>query len=89
MCVAQIFRVPFHVNSISCCVFFIQVSFLSNTIYSTHDHRYAFIRNMQCGSGITITVYTYNKKTNAGDLVNSVCTLAQPAAKYAIKTAAW
>ena len=29
------------------------------------------------------------KKTNAGDLVNSVCTLAQPAVKYAIKTAAW
>ena len=29
------------------------------------------------------------KKTNAGDLVNSVCTLAQPVVKYAIKTAAW
>ena len=43
---------------------------------------------MQCGSGITITVCMYNKKTNAGDLVNSVCTLAQPAVKYAIKTAA-
>ena len=34
-------------------------------------------------------LYTYTKKTNAGDLVNSVCTLAQPAVKYAIKTAAW
>ena len=31
---------------------------------------------------------TTHKKTNAGDLVNSVCTLAQPAVKYAIKTAA-
>ena len=29
------------------------------------------------------------KQTNAGDLVNSVYTLAQPAVKYAIKTDAW
>ena len=34
-------------------------------------------------------IYTYNKKTNAGGLVNNVCTLAQPAVKYAIQTAAW
>ena len=56
------------------------------TQYIAHMIRYAFIRNMQCGSGITITVYTYNK-TNAVDLVNSVCSLAQPVVKYAIKTA--
>ena len=29
------------------------------------------------------------KQTNAGDLVNSVYTLAQPAVKYAIKTDVW
>ena len=29
------------------------------------------------------------KQTNAGDLVNSMYTLAQPAVKYAIKTEAW
>ena len=44
---------------------------------------------MQCGSGIPLPyTCTTHKKTNAGDLVNSVCTLAQPAVKYAIKTAA-
>ena len=88
MCVAQIFRAPFHVDFIGRCVFFIQVSILSSTIYSTHNHhRYAFISNMQCG--IPLLYVRTIKQTNAGDLVNSVYTLAQPAVKYTIKTDVW
>ena len=84
MCVAQIFRVPFHVDFVGRCVFFIQVSILSNTIYSTHNHhRYVFISN---NVELPLLYIRTIKQTNAGDLVNSVYTLAQPAMKYAIKT---
>ena len=82
MCVAQIFRAPFHVDFIGRCVL------LSSTIYSTHNHhRYAFISNMQCG--IPLLYIRTIKQTNAGDLVNSVYTLVQPAVKYTIKTDVW
>ena len=41
-----------------------------------------------CNVDLELLLPSVYIKTNAGDLVNSVCTLAQPAVKYAIKTAA-